>query len=272
MPFETQLTHRYERQPTTCGNWVSTTLSTRSTFAQRTYREIMYLSSDLRSHPNIVKLVNIIRAANDVDIYLVFEHLGAFQRAGLSTQEPGKLPWVCAETDLHAVIRAKILQPIHKQFVTYQLVKALYFMHSAELLHRDVKPSNLLLNADCSVKLCDFGLCRSALDESVSSGSILTDYVATRWYRAPEILLGSTAYGKAVDMWSVGCILGEMLTGRAIFPGNSTMNQLDRILQLTGQPTEEDLREIGCVPSPQLAPTTRCTCRIPCTGRHLQPP
>lgn len=73
---------------------------------------------------------------------------------------------------------------------------------------------------------------------------MLTDYVATRWYRAPEILLGSTRYSKAVDMWSLGCILGEMIVGRPIFPGTSTLNQLDRILELTGRPTQEDLDAI----------------------------
>lgn len=130
-----------------------------------------------------------------------------------------------AETDLHAVIRANILEEIHKKYIIYQLVKALKFMHSADLLHRDVKPSNLLLNSDCHVKLCDFGLCRN-IAETAGPQPHLTDYVATRWYRAPEILLGSPRYTKGVDMWAVGCILGEMLSGRPAFPGTSTMNQV----------------------------------------------
>ena len=74
------------------------------------------------------------------------------------------------ETDLHAVVRANILEPIHKSYVIYQLLKALYYMHTAELLHRDIKPSNLLLNSDCHVKLCDFGLCRSVADLEKSGG------------------------------------------------------------------------------------------------------
>lgn len=98
-------------------------------------------------------------------------------------------------------------------------------MHSADLLHRDIKPSNLLLNSDCHVKLCDFGLCRN-IAETAGPQPHLTDYVATRWYRAPEILLGSPRYTKGVDMWAVGCILGEMLSGRPTFPGTSTMNQV----------------------------------------------
>ena len=65
---------------------------------------------------------------------------------------------------------------------------------------------------------------------------VLTEYVATRWYRAPEILLGSTKYSKAVDMWSVGCIIGELIVGKAIFPGTSTLNQIERVLELLGRP------------------------------------
>jgi len=121
--------------------------------------------------------------------------------------------------------------------------QALKFMHSAELLHRDIKPSNLLLNSDCHVKLCDFGLCRSVA-QSAGPSPVLTDYVATRWYRAPEILLGSTRYTKGVDIWSIGCILGEMLSNRPIFPGNSTMNQLEKIIEVTGRPSGEDAESI----------------------------
>lgn len=105
----------------------------------------------------------------------------------------------------------------------------------------DIKPSNLLLNSDCHVKLCDFGLCRSVAEASSTTAPVLTDYVATRWYRAPEILLGSTRYTKGVDMWAVGCILGEMMVGKPIFPGNSTMNQLERVLEATGKPPAADV-------------------------------
>ena len=147
------------------------------------------------------------------------------------------------ETDLHAVVRANILEPIHKEYIIYQLIKCLKYMHSAELVHRDIKPANLLLDSNCLVKVCDFGLCRS-VGEVQATSSVLTDYVATRWYRAPEILLGSTCYTKAVDIWSVGCILGEMLLGKPIFPGSSTMNQLDKIMEITGLPTQEDIASI----------------------------
>jgi mitogen-activated protein kinase 15 len=104
----------------------------------------------------------------------------------------------------------------------------------------------MLLNSDCLVKVCDFGLARSfaALSANSVSNPVLTDYVATRWYRAPEILLGSTKYTKGVDIWSVGCILGEMLGGKPTFPGTSTMNQLDRIVEVTGRPSAEDIESI----------------------------
>lgn len=196
-----------------------------ATDAQRTFREIMFLQ-ELHGHENIIKLLNVLKADNDRDIYLVFEYM---------------------ETDLHAVIRASILEDIHKQYTMYQLLKALKYMHTANVLHRDMKPSNLLLNSECLVKVADFGLARSIVSlENVNvSNPVLTDYVATRWYRAPEILLGSQRYTKGVDMWSIGCILGELLGGKPMFPGTSTMNQLDKIIEVTGRPTAEDIAAIN---------------------------
>jgi mitogen-activated protein kinase 15 len=192
-----------------------------STDAQRTFREIMFLQE--LDHENIIKLLNVIRAENDKDIYLVFDYM---------------------ETDLHAVIRANILEEIHKQYIIYQILRCLKYMHSADLLHRDLKPSNILLNSECLVKVADFGLARSVAVKEEGNAPVLTEYVATRWYRAPEILLGSQKYTKGVDMWSLGCILGELLLGKPIFPGTSTLNQLDRILELTGRPSSEDIEAI----------------------------
>lgn len=198
-----------------------------ATDSQRTFREIMYLQA-LTGHENIIRLQHVIKAENDRDIYLTFDHM---------------------ETDLHAVIRAGILQDIHKKYIIWQLLKALKYLHSGDLLHRDVKPSNLLLNSDCHVKLCDFGLCRS-ITENVGPAPVLTDYVATRWYRAPEILLGSTKYTYGVDIWAVGCILGEIITGRPLFPGTSTMNQIERIIEVTGMPAKAD---VDAIQSPHAA-------------------
>jgi len=187
-----------------------------ATDAQRTFREIVFLQQ-MDEHENIVKMHNVLRADNDRDIYLIFEYM---------------------ETDLHAVIRANILEEIHKQYIMYQSFKAIMFMHSADLVHRDIKPSNLLLNSECLMKVADFGLARSLQRDTTN---VLTDYVATRWYRAPEILLGSTRYGKAVDMWSLGCIFGEMLGGKPVFPGTSTLNQLEKVCEVVGSPTEAEI-------------------------------
>ncbi|XP_029976650.1 mitogen-activated protein kinase 15 isoform X2 [Salarias fasciatus] len=194
------------------------------TDAQRTFREIMFLQ-EFGDHPNIVKLLNVIRAQNDKDIYLIFEYM---------------------DTDLHAVIKkGTLLKDVHKRYVIYQLLKAIKYLHSGNVIHRDQKPSNVLLDADCVVKLCDFGLARSLNQIQEDSGNpALTEYVATRWYRAPEILLGSARYTKGVDMWSLGCILGEMLLGKALFPGTSTINQIEKIMSAIPHPSPEDILAI----------------------------
>lgn len=195
-----------------------------STDAQRTFREIMFLQ--VLKHPNIIRLLHVHRATNDRDIYLVFEFM---------------------ETDLHVVIRANILEDIHKKFIIYQLLKTLKYLHSAELLHRDMKPSNLLVNSDCSMKVADFGLARSilSLEKEQVARPALTDYIMTRWYRPPEILLGSSRYTKGVDMWAVGCILAELILGRPIFPGRTTMKQLGLIVNALGYPSSEDIASIN---------------------------
>ncbi|XP_019409296.1 PREDICTED: mitogen-activated protein kinase 15 isoform X2 [Crocodylus porosus] len=191
------------------------------TDAQRTFREIMFLQ-EFGEHPNIIKLLDVIRAQNDKDIYLVFESM---------------------ETDLHAVIKkGSLLKDIHKCYILYQLLKATKFIHSGNVIHRDQKPSNILLDTDCFVKLCDFGLARSLCQLHEDQGNpTLTEYVATRWYRAPEILLSSHSYTKGVDMWSIGCILGEMLLGKPLFPGTSTVNQIEKILSVIPAPSPEDI-------------------------------
>ena len=130
------------------------------------------------------------------------------------------------ETDMHRVIRTQDLSDDHCQYFIYQTLRALKAMHSANVLHRDLKPSNLLLNANCDLKVCDFGLARSAASQEDNSG-FMTEYVATRWYRAPEIMLTFKEYTKAIDVWSVGCILAEMLSGKPLFPGKDCTSQRD---------------------------------------------
>lgn len=188
-----------------------------ATDSQRTYREITILRQ-LRSHPFIVGLLAVHRAENDSDLYLVFEVM---------------------ETDVHAVIRAGILLDIHQRYIFWQLCCALKYMHSAGLIHRDLKPSNMLIKADCSIKVCDFGLSRVVNTEGPPEQ--LTDYIATRWYRSPEILFGSSHYGIGIDMWAAGCILAELVSGRPLFPGASTMDQLERIVSYTGPPSQSDI-------------------------------
>lgn len=150
------------------------------------------------------------------------------------------------DTDLYTIIRSHILEDIHRKYIVYQILKALKYIHSAGLIHRDIKPSNILVYPNCVIKLCDFGLCRSIIpdEESPTEKAIVTDYIATRWYRAPEILLGSTYYDYSVDIWAVGCLLAELLLEKPLFPGTSTMNQLERILSVTGFPSNEDIIHI----------------------------
>jgi mitogen-activated protein kinase 15 len=203
-----------------------------STDAQRTFREVMFLQ-EMKGHEHIISLLNVVKADNDRDLYLVFEHM---------------------ETDLHAAIRANILQDVHKQYVMWQLLKTLKFMHSANLLHRDMKPSNLLLNSDCLMKVADFGLARSMreswegeaaapAEERDNKEAYFTDYIATRWYRAPEILLGSNYYSSGVDMWGAGCILGEILASKPVFAGNNTIQQLELIVDLLGHAEGQALED-----------------------------
>lgn len=195
------------------------------TDAQRTFREIMFLQ-EFGDHPNIVKLLNVMKAENDKDIYLVFEFMDA---------------------DLHNVIkRGSILKDIHKRYIMYQLLKSTKYLHSGNVIHRDQKPSNILLDGDCFMKLCDFGLARSLsqIGQDGDGSANLTEYVATRWYRAPEILLGSHRYTKGVDMWSCGCILGEMLLGKPLFPGTSTLNQIEKIMASIPMPSLQDIDSI----------------------------
>ncbi len=112
------------------------------------------------------------------------------------------------------------------------------YVHSASVLHRDLKPSNILVNANCDLAVCDFGLARGVSSEMDGE---LTEYVVTRWYRAPELLCDNQTYGKAVDVWSIGCIFAEILLRRPLLQGKDYLHQLKLITKLLGKPKEEDL-------------------------------
>ncbi|AQK81043.1 Putative MAP kinase family protein [Zea mays] len=193
--------------------------------ATRILREIKLLR--LLRHPDIVEIKHIMLPPSRrefQDIYVVFELM---------------------ESDLHQVIKANDdLTPEHHQFFLYQLLRALKYIHAANVFHRDLKPKNILANSDCKLKICDFGLARASFNDAPSA-IFWTDYVATRWYRAPE-LCGSffSKYTPAIDIWSIGCIFAELLTGRPLFPGKNVVHQLDIITDLLGTPSSETLSRI----------------------------
>ncbi|OEL31654.1 Mitogen-activated protein kinase 14, partial [Dichanthelium oligosanthes] len=193
--------------------------------ATRILREIKLLR--LLRHPDIVEIKHILLPPSRRefrDIYVVFELM---------------------ESDLHQVIKANDdLTPEHYQFFLYQLLRGLKYIHTANVFHRDLKPKNILANADCKLKICDFGLARVAFNDTPTA-IFWTDYVATRWYRAPE-LCGSffSKYTPAIDIWSIGCIFAELLTGKPLFPGKNVVHQLDIITDLLGTPSPEAISRI----------------------------
>ncbi|XP_024527404.1 mitogen-activated protein kinase 15 isoform X1 [Selaginella moellendorffii] len=193
--------------------------------ATRILREIKLLR--LLRHPDIVEIKHIMLPPSRrefKDIYVVFELM---------------------ESDLHQVIKANDdLTPEHYQFFLYQLLRALKYIHTANVFHRDLKPKNILANADCKLKICDFGLARVAFNDAPTA-IFWTDYVATRWYRAPE-LCGSffSKYTPAIDIWSIGCIFAEILTGKPLFPGKNVVHQLDLMTDMLGTPSAESVARV----------------------------
>ncbi|XP_020638504.2 cyclin-dependent kinase 2 isoform X1 [Pogona vitticeps] len=193
--------------------WLRTMLRETEGVPSTAIREISLLKE--LNHPNIVKLLDVIHTENK--LYLVFEFLH---------QDLKKF------MDSSSSISGVEL-PLIKSYL-FQLLQGLAFCHSHRVLHRDLKPQNLLINAEGAIKLADFGLAR-AFGVPVRT---YTHEVVTLWYRAPEILLGCKYYSTAVDIWSLGCIFAEMLTRRALFPGDSEIDQLFRIFRTLGTPDE----------------------------------
>eukprot|EP00762_Andalucia_godoyi_P002981 ANDGO_04175.mRNA.1 Extracellular signal-regulated kinase 1 len=190
----------------------------------RLLRELRLLSF-FRSHENIICLRDIMRPVSYslfTDVYFVTELM---------------------QTDLHWLIRSpQDLSAAHVQYFVYQILRALKYMHSAHVLHRDLKPGNVLVNKDCTLKVCDLGLARGV--EPGSSDADLTEYVVTRWYRAPELLLQSRHYSSTIDVWSAGCIMAELFNRKPLFPGRDYLDQLNRILAVCGSPSEDILRKM----------------------------
>lgn len=194
----------------------------KSLICLRTIREL-FLLNFFRNHENIIGFYDIQRPSNyDAfnEVYLVQEYM---------------------PTDLHKLIHALVLLDQHIQYFVYQMLRALKTIHSANVIHRDLKPSNVLVDFDCGLKICDFGLARIIGSDSLPLESNLTEYVATRWYRAPEIMLLQSSYSTAVDLWSIGCMMAEIFMGYPLFPGKDYKHQLQLIFLILGTPTGDDL-------------------------------
>jgi len=227
--------------------------------AKRILREIRLLQH--LKHSNIISIIDILPspypkvaaavASNNHyeldDMYIVLELM---------------------ETDLSKVIYSKVpLTAEHIRFFLYQILRGCKAMHSKGVLHRDIKPANLLVNAQCDLKVCDFGLARIVEGEQRAQPdglSTLTEYVVTRWYRAPEIMLCCDQYGPAIDVWAVGCVFGEMLLRKALFAGKDYLQQLRMIAEGIKMPPMDQVE--GFVKNDQAVSFLK---KLPTEGNRL---
>ncbi|KAK8617389.1 hypothetical protein V6N13_080305 [Hibiscus sabdariffa] len=194
-------------------------------------------------HPNVIKLEGLITSPMSCSLYLVFEYM-EHDLVGLAS-----LPGI------------KFSEPQIKCYMQ-QLLSGLDHCHSHGVLHRDIKGSNLLIDSNGILKIADFGLaCHFDPHDSVP----MTSRVVTLWYRPPELLLGASYYGVAIDLWSAGCILGELYSGKPILPGKTEVEQLHKIFKLCGSPSEEYWRRAKLPHSTvfkPLHPYRRCVAEI----------
>ncbi|TPX33827.1 hypothetical protein SmJEL517_g03328 [Synchytrium microbalum] len=184
-------------------------------------REISLLKE--LKHPNIVRLYDVIHT--EKKLTLVFEYLDSDLKKFLDTY--------AGDIDVPTI-----------KLLMYQLLKGIEYCHANRVLHRDLKPQNLLINKKLELKLADFGLAR-AFGIPVRSYS---HEVVTLWYRAPDVLMGSRQYSTSIDLWSAGCIFAEMAMGRSLFPGSSARDQLLRIFKVLGTPDEKSWPKIAELP------------------------
>lgn len=193
--------------------------------------EVLSLKA-LQGHPNIIKLVDLIYASNTGSVAMAFELMDCNAYEFISEYK----------------------RPFDEQtalILIYQLLKSIAFMHSKNMFHRDIKPENCMINRETLIlKLCDFGSTRGIITSNVTP---YTEYVSTRWYRAPECILTSGSYGKEVDEWAVGCMLYELLTTRPLFPGKHEIDQITRIHKLLGTPSREILAQFRKNPNNQIS-------------------
>ena len=147
------------------------------------------------------------------------------------------------DTDLHSVIQsAQVLTDKYLQYFTFQMMKGVAYMHACNVLHRDMKPTNILVKKNCDLKICDLGLAR--VDRGITredTSVFMTEHVVTRWYRAPEVILSWGRYTKSIDIWSAGCILAELIGRTPLFPGKNYIHQLEMITDVLGKPTDEEI-------------------------------
>jgi mitogen-activated protein kinase 1/3 len=192
--------------------------------AKRILREIKLLRH-FKQHENIIAIKDIITFPPNTidfkDVYIITNLM---------------------ESDLDRIISSSQgLTDQHFQYFLYQIFRGLKYIHSASVLHRDLKPSNLLVNANCDLSICDFGLARGV---DVALEEALTEYVQTRWYRAPELLCETNNYDPQIDVWSVGCIFAEMLRRKPFFRGETPQHQLETIVSVIGLPSRSVLENI----------------------------
>jgi serine/threonine protein kinase len=198
------------------------------TGAKRLLRELRFLR-ELAGHANIVSLqdVHMRSADGQVDTYIVTDLM---------------------EADLEQIIKSSQgLSTEHVRCLTFQMLNGLRHMHRSGIVHRDLKPANCVVDSQCRLKICDLGLSRHISDNYTQSEAVdsrFTDYVVTRWYRAPELLLGCRRYSSKIDMWAAGCILGELITRKPLFPGSDTSDMLVKLCAKLSPPTESQLDQL----------------------------